>query len=80
LQFKAEIIYDKEVLPLKEEWSDEEGLVIEYDEAAVESLAVKRADEFISTKLIPDCFLVNNPRNIAHIYTWSLQREMDNGD
>lgn len=80
LQFRAEIIYEQEVKPLREEWSDDNGLMIEYDEVAVESLAAQRADDFIANRLVPDCFLVNNPRNIGHVYTWSLHRETDNGE
>lgn len=76
-QFRAEIIHNSDVIPIKKEWDDENGLTLEYDESQVESLAVQRADDFIANRIKPDSFMAYNPRNIGHIYNWNTQKEVE---
>lgn len=72
-QFRAEIIRDKEVPLLKNEYDEDSGWDIEFDEAEIEKLAIQRADDFINNRIKQDYFLVNDPKNIGYIYNYSFQ-------
>lgn len=73
LQFRAEIITNKEIPLLKSEYDEEIGLTIEYDEEKIEALAAQRADYFMENRIKHDYFLANDPKNIGHIYNYSPQ-------
>lgn len=70
-QFRTEIIQSNRVAKIRDIWSEEEGLDIEYNEEAVNQLAEQKADEFMAIRIKHDCFLATDPKNIAPIYAWS---------
>lgn len=70
VQFRAEIIQNREVPLLKDGWNDEtEEPVIEYDEPAIDQLAGGRARAFMAERIVRDNFVLGRPSDVAPIYS-----------
>lgn len=69
LQFQAEIIQSREVLPLKEGWTEDDEWVLELDEIKVEDLARARARAFMEERVVRDSFVLDRLTRIGDTYS-----------
>jgi hypothetical protein len=77
-QFRVEIIQDKEVPLLKDEWDDEnECPILEYDEKAINRLAHERAKAFFEDRIVLENFMCRQPVFLAPIYEMGVAGRAD---
>ncbi len=68
-QFRVEIIQNREIAPLKDEWNEEaDERVLELDEAAIDRLALQRAQAFMRDRIVRDNFVLSRTSDVAPIY------------
>jgi hypothetical protein len=67
-QFRAEIIMSREVPPIKDDYDDDLGAIIEYDEALIERMATERATRFMEERVVYENFLSNLTTSLAPVY------------
>lgn len=69
LQFRAEIIMNREIAPLKEGWTENDEWELEYDEPAIERLAGQRARQFMEERVVRDNFVLGWPQDVGTVYS-----------
>lgn len=69
LQFRWEIIRDREVEPLEDRWDDEtEAPVLVLNDALIDRLAADRARAFLTNHVRVNSLILARPRDVGHVY------------